>query len=67
MRSLEPVRMGCSFDPERLREGPRCAVASADAHALGGGLADAAVPEDAGRFGAEEEAGAGATVGVRRG
>ena len=66
MHSLEPVRVSRSFDPECLREGPRCAAASADAHALGGGLADAAVPEVAGRFGAEE-AGAGATVGVRQG
>ena len=67
MRSLEPVCVSRSFDPEHLREGPHCVVASADAHALGGELADTAVPEDARRFGAEEEAGTGATVSARRG
>ena len=38
MCSLEPVRVSCSFDPERLHEGPRCGAASADADALGGAL-----------------------------
>ena len=63
---MEPVRVSRSFDPQCLREGPRCAAASTDAHALWGGLADAAVPEVAGRFSAEE-AGAGAPVDARQG